>query len=57
MYDIIYNVIGHTWESGSNATNTTLQQIVCYTCATLILILVVTFIDLIIDLFRSHKRR
>lgn len=55
MYDIIYEIIGHTWESTSGST--TLQQIICYTCAVLILIFTCTFIDLIVDLFRSRKRR
>lgn len=55
MYDIIYEIIGHTWETSSGSS--TLQQIVCYTCAAMILILVTVFVDLIIDLFRSHKKR
>ena len=55
MYDIIYNIIGHLWESGS--TSTTLQQIICYGCMVLIIILTVTFIDLFYRLFAHFWRK
>lgn len=42
MYDIIAQIIDHSWVSGSSE-----QQYVFYTCAALILILSVVFIDII----------
>ena len=53
MYDIIYNIIGHAWESSSNS----LQQIICYGCMVLIIVLTVTFIDLFYRLFSHFWRK
>lgn len=48
MYDIIYQIIDHSWTTGSSE-----QQYIFYTCCALIVILVVVFIDLIYRIF-SH---
>ena len=53
MYDIIYNIIGHVWESSS----TSFQQIIFYGCMVLIIILTVTFIDLFYRLFSHFWRK
>lgn len=55
MYDIIYQIIGHQFQSGTGY-NTTEQQIYMYACASLIIILTVTFIDLIYRVFRHFWR-
>ena len=55
MYDIIYNIIGHVWESSSGSS--TLQQLICYGCMVLIIILTVTFIDLFYRLFAHFWRK
>ena len=52
MYDIIKNIIDHTWNTSTN-TNTTEQQIVYYIVGCLIVIFTVVFIDLIYRVF-SH---
>ena len=48
MYQIIYNMIGHSWQ-----TSDQMQQYVVYTCCALIVILVCVFIDMIYRVF-SH---
>lgn len=48
MYDIIYEIIGHTWNTGDSS-----QQYIFFTCAALIIILTVVFIDMIYQVF-SH---
>ena len=48
MYDIIYQIIGHTWEQTNN-----MQQYIVYVCSALIIVLTVVFIDMVIRiLFR-----
>ena len=48
MYDIINQIIGHTWQTGNNE-----QQYIMYTCCALVLILTVAFIDSIKAAFAS----
>lgn len=55
MYDIIYNIIGHAWEGSSSSS--TFQQLICYGCIVLIIILTVTFIDLFYRLFAHFWRK
>lgn len=54
MYDIIYNIIGHLWDSSGSSS---FQQIICYGCIVLIIILTVTFIDLFYRLFAHFWRK
>lgn len=54
MYDIIKQIIDHSWDSGSYSSSE--QQIVYYIAGTLIIILTVTFIDLIKSVFRHFWR-
>lgn len=49
MYDLISNIIDHSWIS----TNAGEQQYIYYICGALIIILTVVFIDLIYRVF-SH---
>lgn len=51
MYDIIYGILDHAYTSGDN-----IQSYVLYTCCTLIVILTVTFIDLIYRIFGHFWR-
>lgn len=55
MFDIIYNIIGHVWDS--SAMSSTQQQIIYYGCMVLIIILTVTFIDLFYRLFAHFWRK
>ncbi len=48
MYDIIYSIIEHSWETGSSE-----QQYIFYCCCALILLLTVVFIDMVFRVF-SH---
>lgn len=43
MYDIVENVIGHTWQSNYTSD----QQYIYYICGALIIIFAVVFIDLV----------
>lgn len=52
MYDIIYNMIGHAWSTGSSE-----QQYIYYICGALIVILTVVFIDMVYRVFRSFWGR
>lgn len=52
MYDIISQIIDHTWQ-----TNTSEQQYIYYTCCALILVLVVVFIDIIKQVFAQFMRK
>ena len=54
MYDIIYQIVGHAWES--NNYSSTEQQIIYYTCCSLIIILTCVFIDMIYRIFRHFWR-
>lgn len=51
MYQVIYNILQHSYTQGDN-----LQSYVLYTCCTLIVILVITFIDLIYRIFSNFWR-
>lgn len=55
MYDIISSIIDHNWDTSSYSNSE--QQIIYYIAGTLIIILSVTFIDLLYRLIRSifHK--
>lgn len=48
MYDIIYQIIGHAW-----ATGTSEQQYIYYICGALIIILTCVFVDMVYRVF-SH---
>lgn len=48
MYEIIQSLIDHAYVTGDS-----MQQYIIYTCCTLILLLVVVFIDMIYRVF-SH---
>lgn len=48
MYDIIYEIIDHSYTTGDSA-----QQYIYYTCCALIIILTAVFIDMIYQIF-SH---
>lgn len=52
MYDIISSIIDHNWVTGSNE-----QSTVYYICGSLIIILMVVFIDLVRSIFRGFIRR
>lgn len=56
MYDIIYNIINHVWNTSSSYSSTE-QQIIYYICGALILILTMTFIDLFYRLIRGIFRK
>lgn len=43
MYDIIYSMIDHSWQSNYTSD----QQYIYYICGALIIVLTVVFIDLI----------
>ena len=55
MYDVVYNIIGHVWESGTSY-NSTQQQYIYFVCGCLIIIFSVVFIDLIYRVFRHFWR-
>ena len=52
MYDVIYQIIGHTWIRDASSE----QQYIYYTCCCLIIILTVVFIDLLYRVFRHFWR-
>lgn len=52
MYDLIANIIDHTWQSNYSSD----QQYIYYICGALIVILTVIFIDVIRDIIRSFIR-
>lgn len=49
MYDIIRQIIDHTW-----TTNSSEQQYIYYCCIVLILLLTVVFVDLIKSVFAAY---
>lgn len=53
MYTVILNIIDWVWQSGTAGYNTTEQQIIYYICGSVIVILVVVFVDLVFRVF-SH---
>lgn len=55
MYELISDIIGHTWQTGTNY-NSTEQQIIYYICGSLIIILTVVFVDMVKDVFRHFWR-
>lgn len=48
MYDIIYQIIDHTYSTGSSD-----QQYIYYICGSLIIILTIVFVDMVYRTF-SH---
>lgn len=50
MYDIIQNIIGHIWDTGSYSSSE--QQIIYYICGALIIVFASLVLDLIYRLFR-----
>lgn len=54
MYDVVVNIISHTWDTSSYSSSE--QQIVYYICGCLIIVLTVTFIDLLYRVFRHFWR-
>lgn len=54
MYNVISNIIGHTWLTGSGAPGD--QQYIYYMAGALLVILTVVFVDLIYRVFRHFWR-
>lgn len=54
MYDLIKEIISHTWET--NTYSSSEQQYIYYICGVLIIVLTVVFIDLIYRVFRHFWR-
>lgn len=54
MYDLIKQIISHTWDTNNYSSSE--QQIVYYICGSLIIILTVVFIDMVKDVFRHFWR-
>lgn len=52
MYDIINQIIGHTW-----ATNDNMQQYIIYICGIVLPVLLAVFIDMVYRVFRHFWRR
>ena len=48
MYDIIENIISHSWETSNSA-----QQYIYYICGALIIVLTAVFVDMVYRVF-SH---
>lgn len=46
MYDIISQIIDHTW-----VTNDSLQSYIVYTCCALIIVLTAVFTDMVVRIF------
>lgn len=55
MYDILYEIIGHVFETGTSYSSTE-QQIYMYGCMSLIIVLTAVFVDLIYRVFRHFWR-
>lgn len=55
MYDLIDNIIQHTWETANYSSSE--QQILYYISGSIIVILIVTFIDLIYRTFSNFWKR
>ena len=53
MYDIIQNIIDHTWQSNYTSD----QQYIYYIAGTLIVILTVVIIDLVYRIFSHFWKR
>lgn len=54
MYDVIFDIIGHTWVSGNASSGD--QSYIYYICGALIVILTCVFVDLIYRVFRHFWR-
>lgn len=54
MYDLIQQIISHTWDTSSYSN--TEQQLIYYIAGSLIIILTIVFIDLIYRVFRHFWR-
>lgn len=52
MYDVIEAIIGHTWQSNYTSD----QQYIYYICGTVLVILLVVFIDVIKQIFSRFTR-
>lgn len=52
MYDVVSNIIGHEWLASGGGE----QQFIYYVCGFLIIMLTITFIDLIYRVFRHFWR-
>lgn len=52
MYDVIYQIIAHTW-----VQNDSMQQYVLYTCMVCIPVLLTVFIDMVYRVFSHFWRR
>lgn len=55
MYDVINDIIGHVWQTGTNY-NSTEQQLIYFICGACIIVFSVVFIDLIYRVFRHFWR-
>lgn len=53
MYDLIFEIIGHAWDSSYGSSE---QQYIYTVCCVMIIILTVVFIDLIYRVFRQFWR-
>lgn len=51
MYNLIQELIAHTWNNTSGST--TEQQIIYYICGAIIIIFSITVLDLLYRVFRS----
>lgn len=54
MYDVIQNIIEHTWDTSNYSTSE--QQLIYYICGACIIIFGVTIIDLLYRIFRHFWR-
>lgn len=52
MYDIVENIISHSWESNYTSD----QQYIYYICGALIVIFTIVFIDLVYRVFSQFWR-
>lgn len=55
MYDIIKDIIDHTWQTTTN--NTTEQQLIYYICGACIVIFTTVFVDIIYRIFNSIMKK
>lgn len=55
MYNIIFDIIDHVWQTGTNY-NSTEQQLIYYICGSLIIVGFAVLIDLLYRVFRHFWR-
>lgn len=55
MYDLIKNIILHTWDTSNYSSSE--QQIIYYICGVMIVIFTVVFIDLVYRIFSNFWKR